>query len=150
MERRRGYAGLVKQAHRRRGDQWGLLGGLGDDRVAGRERSHHLAAEDCKREIPRTDADEDAAAAVMQLIALAGRARQQLGRQASARSVRIVAAEVRRLAHFGKRVVKRLAAFRLKQRNQRTAPLLQKIGGTVERRGARLNRRRIPSRKAGL
>ena len=66
--RRRRDAGAVKQPHRLGGDQRGLLGGLGDHRVAGDERGHHLAGEDREREVPRADADEDAAAAVAQLV----------------------------------------------------------------------------------
>ncbi len=85
-----------------------------------------------------------------ELVALAGRARQRLRRQAAPRLGRIIAAEVGRLAHFGKRIVKRLAAFRLQQSNQSTAVRFEMIGRAVERSSPPLNGRRIPRRKAGL
>ena len=49
---------------------------------------------------------------------------------------RVVAAEVDRLAHLRQRIVERLAAFRLQQRDQRVAVLLVEIGGALERGGA--------------
>ena len=67
MQRARRHPGLMKQPHRLRRDQRGLLGGLRHHAVAGSERRGHLAEEDRQREIPRTDADEHAAAAIGQL-----------------------------------------------------------------------------------
>ena len=78
LQRARRHAGLVQQAHGRGGDQRRLLGRLRHHGVAGDERRGHLAEEDRQREIPRADADEHAAAAIAQLVALAGRARQRL------------------------------------------------------------------------
>src|SRR2546427_9604881 len=54
----------------------GLLGGLGDDAVAGGECSGHLAQEDRQREVPRADADEHAAAVQLQLVGFTGRDRK--------------------------------------------------------------------------
>src|SRR5207302_10780973 len=70
-EPRRGSP-LEQQMHRGGGDQRGLLGGLGNDGVAGGERRGDLAGEDRQRKIPRRDAGEDAAPAQRDLDALAG------------------------------------------------------------------------------
>ena len=72
-----------------------------------------------------------------------------LRRERRARLRGVIAAIVDCLAHFGERVVERLAAFALQQREQRAAVLLQEIGGAFERRGAFVRRRRRPGRKAG-
>ena len=53
-------AGLVQQPHRGGGGQGGLLGGLGDNCVAGGERGRDLAGKDRQWEIPRRDAGKDA------------------------------------------------------------------------------------------
>ena len=58
--------------------------GLATTRVAGGKRGGHLAEEDRERKIPRADADEHAAAAIAQLVALAGRARHRLRERACA------------------------------------------------------------------
>ena len=77
LQHRFRHAGFVQQLHRGVADQVGLLGGLGDHAVAGGERGGDLAGEDRQREIPRADADEHAAAVQLQLVRLAGRARQR-------------------------------------------------------------------------
>ena len=82
MQRARRHAGLMQQRDRTRGDQRRLFGRLGDDGIAGGERRGHLAEKDRQRKIPRADADEDAAAAIAQHIAFAGRSRHRLRRQA--------------------------------------------------------------------
>ena len=109
-----------------------------------------LAEEDRERKIPRADADEDAAAAIAQLVALAGRPGQRLRGERAARLERVVAAEIDRLAHLRHRIVERLAALRLQQRDQAAAPRLQEIAGAVERGGARLDRRRRPGGESRL
>ncbi len=65
--RRRAGAAARRPARRRRaaahglgGDQRRLLGGLGQHRVAGRQRRRDLAGEDGQREVPRADADHRA------------------------------------------------------------------------------------------
>ena len=68
----------MQQRYRKRGDQRRLLGRLGDHAVAGGKRRRHLAEKDRQREVPRTDADEHAAAAIAQHIAFAGRPRHRL------------------------------------------------------------------------
>ena len=69
-------------------DERRLLGRLRDHRVAGRERRRDLSREDRERKIPRADADEHAAAAQLQLVALAGRARQAHARCANSARAR--------------------------------------------------------------
>ncbi len=90
MQHVAGDPGLVQQPHRGGGDQRRLLGGLGDDGVAGGERRGDLAGEDRQREIPRRDAGEDAAPVQRELVALAGRARA--ARSGAAKSARARAA----------------------------------------------------------
>ena len=143
------HAGFMQQRDRAGGDQRRLLGRLGDNGVPGHERSAHLTEKNRERKIPWTDADKNAAAAVTQQIAFAGRPRHQRGRQRMSRLRGVVAAIVDRLAHFRKRIVKRLAAFGLQEREQGTAILLQQIGGTFEPYGARRARRRFPRGTAG-
>src|SRR3546814_9532873 len=55
------------------GDQRRLLRRLGDDGVAGGQCGGELAREDGEREVPGTDAGEDAAAVQAQAVPLAGR-----------------------------------------------------------------------------
>ena len=86
MQRARRNAGLVQQAHGLGGDQRRLLGRLGHHGVAGGERGRDLAEKDRQREIPRADADEHAAAAIAQLVALAGRPGQRSAAPASVRA----------------------------------------------------------------
>ena len=69
----RRHAGLVQQLRREEGRDRRLLGGLGEDGVAGGERGGDLAGEDRQREVPRRDAGEGAAAVQRQHVALAGR-----------------------------------------------------------------------------
>ena len=82
MQRARRHAGRVQQLYRFEGDQRRLLGGLGHHRIAGGERAGDLAGKNRQREIPRADADENAAAAVAQFVALAGRPRQRAAARA--------------------------------------------------------------------
>ena len=69
-------AGLLEQRDGARRNERALLGRLRDDGVAGRERRGDLPREDREREVPRAHADEHAAADQLELVALAGRARQ--------------------------------------------------------------------------
>ncbi len=91
MQRRARHAGVMQKPHRAGGDERRLLGRLGDHRVAGGKRRHDLTAEDREREIPRADADEDAAPAIAQRVALPGRARHRLVLQKPPGLRRIVA-----------------------------------------------------------
>ena len=149
MQRARRHAGIVQQRHGERGDQRRLLGRLGDDGIAGDKRRGHLAEEYGQREIPRADADEDAAAAITQLVALAGRARHRLRRKRDARLRGVIAAIVDRLAQLGERVVERLAALALQQREQPAAIDLEPVGGAFEHGGALIDRRCRPGRESG-
>ena len=119
MQRARRHAGFVQQRDRKRSDQRRLLGRLGDDGIAGDQRGGHLAEENRERKIPRADADEDAAAAIAQFVALAGRARHRLRRKRDPRLRGVVAAVVDRLAQLRERIVERLATLALQQRDER-------------------------------
>ena len=118
MQRGLRHAGFVQKCDRARGDQRCLLRGLGDDGIAGGERRAHLAEKDRERKIPRADANKDAAPAVAQYIAFAGRPGHRLRAEAGARLRGIIAAIVDSLADFGERVVERLAAFILQERQE--------------------------------
>ena len=110
--------------------------GLAIDRIAGGERCHSLAEEDREREVPRRDADEDAAPAPHQPVAFAGRSGHDLGREKEPRLAGVVAAEVGRLAHLGDAVVERLAALAGHQRHQCVAFAFDR-----DRRAGRARRR---------
>ena len=102
----------MQQRDRERGNERRLLGRLGDDRIAGDERGADLAEKDRQRKIPRADADEHAAPAIAQFVALAGRAGQRLRRKRGARLRGVIAAIIDRFAQLGERVVERLAGLR--------------------------------------
>ena len=108
------------------------------------------AAVTCSRKIAswkiqRRYRDEDAPAAQAKDVALAGRSRNRLALTEQVASLRgIVAAEIHGLANFRDRIVQRLAAFALQQRDEiRRAPL-QQIGGLLQHRRARRGRRSAP------
>ena len=114
------------------GDKRCLFGRLGDDGVAGGERSGDLADENRKRKVPRTDADENAASAQPVTVLLPGRTGEKRPlTKMPARLRRVVAAEVGRLAHLGDAVVERLAALVHEERDQAVAMCLDQIGSTL-------------------
>ncbi len=88
----------MQDAHGFGGDQRGFLGRLGDDAVAGHQRSGDLAHEDGQREIPRADAQHRAERVVGDVERLAG-------------LIGIVAQEIHRFAHFGNGVGGRFAGL---------------------------------------
>ena len=139
------HAGLVQELHRLEGDERRLLGGLGDDRIAGRERRGDLAEEDREREIPRADADEHAAPAKREAVLLPGRPGQKLAlAEMRARLRRVIAAEIDRLADFGERVIERLAGLGLQEGDEAPVPCLDEIGRALEASGAFRGRRHVP------
>src|SRR5262245_37720639 len=148
MKRTRRDAGGMQDAHRLGGNQRGLLCGLRHYAVAGGERACDLAEENRERKVPRADADEGAAAAVAELVAFAGWAGQRLRGEPAARLEPVVATEIDRLAHLAHRIIERLAAFGLQQRDQPAAPLLQEIARAFERGGARVDGRLRPAGEA--
>ena len=80
-----------------------------------------------------------------QHIALAGRARHGLAVAEQFAALRgIIAAEIDGLAHFRERVVQRLAALALQQRDEMRRALLQQVGGLLQNVRARLGRRSAP------
>jgi hypothetical protein len=140
-------AGGMVEAHGLRGDQRRLLGGLGQHRVAGREGGGDLAGEDGQGEVPRADADEDAAAAKLQLVGLAGGTLQDF-RMAELllREVGVVAAEVRGFPHLGHSVWQGLARLTRQDGDQAVAVLLQRIGHGAQHRRALGAARCVPRR----
>ena len=95
------------------GGQWRLLSRLGDYAVAGGECGADLADKDRQRKIPGRDANERAAAPVGELVRFPGRAGHPPRAEAVAQLGRVVAAEIRRFAHFGNRILEGLAGFAL-------------------------------------
>src|SRR5687768_4951947 len=81
-------------------DQRCLLGRLRKYRVTSGERRAHLADEYRKREIPRTDADHRPERFWLTAV-----------RKLTAKLLRVIAAEVDRLAHLGESIRQRLAGF---------------------------------------
>ena len=136
---------LEQQPHSGGSDQRGLLGGLGDDSIAGGERRGDLAGEDRQRKIPRRDAREDAAPAQLDLVALAGGAGQGGGAgKIRPRADRVITQVIDRLAHLGERVRDRAAAFPDDQRHQLRHPALVQIGRGFEVCGALACRDAVP------
>ncbi len=131
------HAGLAQDAHRLRGDQRGLLGGLGQHRVAGGQRRAHLAGEDRQREVPRADADHRAERAV------------RIVGEPAAHLRRVVAQEIHRLAHFGDGIGQRLARLADDQAHQALHLAFHQVGRALEQRGARLGRGGLPDRRGG-
>ena len=103
-----------------------------------------------RRKIPRTDANENAATAHAQFVALASRARQRHRCKRAARLAGIVATIVRCFTHFRNTIVDRLAAFVLQERDQPAAILLDQIAGAFECRRSIRNRRCVPAAKSGV
>ena len=149
MQGRTGMPASCSSRDRDGGDQRRLRRRLGDDAVAGDERGRDLAGEDREREVPRRDAEEDAAPAQDQPVLLAGRAGQR-GRRGEFRLGLggVVAAEIDRLAQFGDGVVERLAGLGLQQGQQQAAALLHQIGGLAQGGGAAAGRRGVPGGEA--
>ena len=74
-----GNAGLMHELDRKRADQRGLAGRLGDHGIARGQRRRDQAGENREREIPRGNAREYAAAVQAQFVLFAGRAGQRSG-----------------------------------------------------------------------
>ena len=149
MQRARRDAGLVQQGDGLGRDQRRLLGGLGDDAVAGHQRRGDLAQENRQRKVPGRDRDEDAAAAQASvLLSPVGPGIATLAAEQLSALRGVVAAEIGGFAHLGERVVERLAALALQQRDEVRAAALEQIGGLLQRRRARCRRRPAPGREA--
>ena len=119
MQRGGRHAGFMQQLHGFRRDQRRLLGGLRHHGIAGHQRRRDLAQKNRQRKIPRRDRNEDAAAAQSQHIAFAGRPRHRFAVAEQLSALRgVVAAEVDGLAHLRQRIVQRLAALALQQRDE--------------------------------
>src|SRR5687767_12365507 len=104
------YARLMQKLDCQKCRHRRLLGRLGNHAIAGCQSGGNLSREDGNREIPWTDAREYTAAAQLDAVALAGRARKLgwSGKQA-ARFASVVAQEVHRFAQIALCVLKCLA-----------------------------------------
>src|SRR5690606_863606 len=106
------HAGAVQKAEGAEGRERRLFRRFGYHGVAGGKRRGHLPEKDRERKIPRRDADEDATRAPDKLVTFAGGPGHRLtGSEEKPRLRRIVAAEVRRLAHLRHTVDQRLAGL---------------------------------------
>ena len=130
-------AGLVQQAHRAGGDQRGLLGRLGEHRVAGGERGGDLAGEDREREVPRADAQHRAE-------------RHVAGGIERTRLLGVVAQEIHRLAQLGDRVGPGLAGFTHGEREQAVGFALEQRRRALQAFAARRGRRGGPFGRGGV
>jgi hypothetical protein len=148
MQRGSRDARFVQQTNRFRRNQRRLLGRFCHHGIAGHQRRRHLAGKDRQRKIPRRDCDEYAAAAQLEFIALAGRSRHHLAEKQLAPFGGVVAAEIRGLTDFGKRIIERLSAFALQECDQARAPLLQQIRGALQDFRAASGRRSAPGQKS--
>ncbi|MNU99998.1 hypothetical protein D3C71_901530 [compost metagenome] len=137
LHRTGGDAGLTQDAYRLRRDERGLLGRLGEHRIAGRERRADLAAEDGQREVPGADADNGTERSV----ALVGEVVARLGG--------VVAQEVHRLAHLGDGVGEGLAGFAHQQAHQGLQLGFHQIGGAIQHGGTLGRRSGLPDLAAG-
>ena len=144
-------AGLKQKTHRLGRHQRGLPGGFGEHRVAGGQRRHHLAQENRQREIPRRDAQEHAAAMEAELVALPGRALEDLRLGEFLPGLQgVIAAIVGGLAHLGKAVGNRFSRFAAGQVNEGRAAVLDQAGHFVENVGPGIAAQRIPGGLGGL
>ncbi len=149
MQHVAGDAGLVQQPHGGGGDQRRLLGGLGDDGVAGGERGGDLAGEDRQREVPRRDAGEDAAAVQRQRVALAGRPRQRGGAREIARAPAPRSSGRNRPPRGSPTSASGSVRPPSRTMSAMNAAVLrlEEIGGALESGGPRRRRRRVPGRR---
>src|SRR5581483_8592621 len=100
------------------------------------ERRGDLPKEDREREVPRRDADEYAAPAPDEHIALAGRTgHHRFGEEAPGLGG-IVAAEIDGLANLGDAFDQRLAALRGEDRYEAVAFGFEEVGEPFQGRGA--------------
>jgi hypothetical protein len=123
----------MKNPHRFSGDEWRLLGGLGEYWIARGERCRHLASEDGKREIPRADAGHGAEWPSRNT-GLTGRLNP------------VVAKEIGSFPHLSDCIWERLAGLADQKSQQLRAPRFQFVGGSGEDRGSLGRRRSRPGR----
>ena len=136
LERLARNASLVHDTHGFRRDERRLLRGLGDHRIACRERGRDLAGEDGEGKVPGRDADDEA----------------ERGRGAGQERARglmpVIAQEVCRLAELRNRIGVRLARLAHDEANERVVARFENIGGAAQhrrplgRRDGRESRRR--------
>ena len=140
----------MQQPRRIGGHQGGLLGGLGDHRIARHQGRRDLAGEDRQGEVPRAYADEYAAPVQRQAVALPGRSGEGLRPgEVGAPPMGVIAAEINRLADLGEGVGNRLAGFPYGNRHGLGGGLLDQIGRPFQAVGAALRRGRRPGGRGG-
>ena len=137
LQRTGRHAGLEQQLDGHRRDQRRFFGGLGEHRVARRQRRGHLAGEDRQREIPGRDAHHWSQRAVRVVAEVRARLRA------------VVAQEIDRLADLGDGVRQRLARFAHDEREQFGAARLEALGRAPQCRGALGRRRGRPGGRCG-
>ena len=108
--------GLVQQGDSQTGDQWRLLGRLGEHRAAGRQRRNHLAHKDGERKIPRADADHRP------------RRYSGIGKGIGEQLLGVITAKIDRLAHFTNGITPGLAGLAHAQPKQFRPVRLKQIG----------------------
>ena len=124
-------ASTTALAHRR-----GLLGGLEDDGVAGRQRGGGHAAGDRQREVPRRDHAGHASGDVAHRVALTRQLQQRAALAQRERALGVVLEEVDRLADVGVGLGPGLAGLADGQGGELEAAAAQDAGGAGERGGA--------------
>ncbi len=139
----------MHEPHRGGGGERGLLGGLGNDRIAGGKGRGDLAGKDRQWEIPRRNAGENAAPVQRDLVLFAGRAGERLGLgEIGARAMGVIAQVIDCLAPLGDRCRKRAPALADNPRHQLGAVAFVKQGGTVEDCCARAGRGPVPPERS--
>ena len=127
----------MQQRHGARRDQRRLPRRLGEHGIACGQRRRHLSGEDRERKIPRADAGHGAESAV------------RFGMKIARRLRGVVAQKIHRLAHFGQRIGRGLAAFAHHQRHQLQRLLLIGVGRTQQASRALGRGRFGPGRETG-
>ena len=135
----------MQQSNGLRRDQRRLFGGFCHHRISGHQCRRYLPCKDRQRKIPWRYRDKNAAAAQLEHIALAGRPRHGFALAEQLAALRgIVAAEIDGFADFRKRIIERLAALALQQRDEMRTPLLQQVCGSLQDFRAHLGWRPAP------
>ena len=131
--------------HSARRDCRGLWRRLCNHAIAADKCCNDLPEKNGEREIPRRDAQPDAAPFITQDVALTGRAGQIDRCKARSRLGCVIAAEINRLTHFAQRIGNRLARLMHEQRHEIGSVGFKAVGDPVKNVGACAERGRRPS-----
>ena len=132
VQHARRQPGLGEEAHELGRDHRGLLGGLEDHRVAGRQGRARHARQDRQREVPRRDDGDHAAGLPQVVVDLAPQLAQPSGPQQLGRLPAVVFDEVDRLGDVGVRLPPGLARLVDDPGGQLRAPLAHELRGSLE------------------